>query len=128
MNKKTPVVGDAIQHRCRKCGKTTQHQILAMGEELPSLIQCATCQHVITPRKLPSRPPVDRKKPEREAWAAMSAEMDSSKATAYSMATPCKIKTLIDHPVFGLGVVQRPCGPQKMIVLFADGEKTMRCR
>ena len=39
-----------------------------------------------------------------------------------------KTKSLVNHPVFGLGLVQRLSGLQKMVVLFADGEKVMRCK
>jgi hypothetical protein len=34
----------------------------------------------------------------------------------------------MNHPVFGLGVVQRVVGTRKIEVLFEDGKKTMRCR
>jgi hypothetical protein len=54
--------------------------------------------------------------------------MNGSEATNYSMTTACKLKSLIRHPLFGLGLVQRVIGPQKVEVLFADGKKTMRCK
>lgn len=54
--------------------------------------------------------------------------MDSAKAKAYSMTDAYKLNSLIDHPVFGLGIVQRIIGSQKIEVLFEDGRKTMRCQ
>ncbi|MDX2478966.1 MAG: hypothetical protein QNK24_01365 [Desulfuromusa sp.] len=39
-----------------------------------------------------------------------------------------KLNALINHPVFGLGLVQRVIGSQKVEVLFEDGKKTMRCQ
>jgi hypothetical protein len=46
----------------------------------------------------------------------------------YSMTAAYKVKSLVNHSVFGLGLVQRLSGLQKMVVLFADGEKVMRCK
>jgi len=44
------------------------------------------------------------------------------------MTATYKVKSLIAHPVFGLGQVQRVAGPQKIEVLFEDGLKMMRCK
>jgi hypothetical protein len=54
--------------------------------------------------------------------------MNLAKAVDYSMAEAYKVNTLISHPQFGIGVVQRVVGPQKIEVLFEDGRKTMRCQ
>ena len=44
------------------------------------------------------------------------------------MTAAYKVKALINHSVFGLGIVQRVLGSQKVAVLFEDGQKTMRCK
>jgi hypothetical protein len=54
--------------------------------------------------------------------------MNLAKATDYSMTATYKVKALINHPVFGVGLVQRVVGSQKVEVLFEDGRKTMRCK
>jgi hypothetical protein len=54
--------------------------------------------------------------------------MDISRAQDYSMTGAYKTKALVNHPLFGLGLVQKMTGLQKMVVLFADGEKVMRCK
>ncbi len=124
----TLAIGDPIQARCSKCRKTTKHTILSMNEERPGQVQCGTCQHTSVARKPVDRRPVDPKKSEREAWAALRPGMDSIRAMDYSMTGAYKAKALVNHPVFGLGLVQRLAGLQKMVVLFADGEKVMRCK
>ena len=58
----------------------------------------------------------------------MQLETNSSRATDYSMTAPLKAQAVINHPVFGIGLVQRVTGPQKVEVIFAEGKKVMRCR
>jgi hypothetical protein len=128
MSSKTPAIGDSIQARCSKCRKITGHTIVAMTEELPIEVQCGKCQHKSAARKPADRRPVDPSKSAREEWAAKRPEMDISRAQDYSMTGAYKTKALVNHPVFGLGLVQRLSGLQKMVVLFADGEKVMRCK
>jgi hypothetical protein len=53
--------------------------------------------------------------------------MNSDAARDYSMTGAYKVKSLINHPVFGLGLVQRVVGERKVEVLFEEGKKTMRC-
>lgn len=128
MRSKTKAIGDPIQSRCPKCRKTTTHTIVAVAGELPNQIQCNSCQHTSVARKPVDRRPVDTDKAARETWAALRPGMDTTQAIGYSMTTAYKVKSLINHPMFGFGQVQRLAGLQKMVVLFADGEKVMRCK
>lgn len=130
MSSKPLVIGDSIQARCTKCRKITGHIVITMSEEYPTEVQCSKCQHrhASTAKKPVVRRPVDPKKGEREEWAALRPGMDSARATDYSMTSAYKVKALVNHPVFGLGLVKRMAGQQKMSVLFADGEKIMRCQ
>lgn len=128
MSSKTPALGDTIQARCSKCRKTTPQTIIVMGEEHPAEVQCNKCNHIGAARKPVVRAAPDPKKSEREEWAALQPGMDTSRAIDYSMTASYKVKALVKHPVFGLGLVQKVTGLQKMVVLFADGEKVMRCQ
>jgi hypothetical protein len=71
---------------------------------------------------------VNPKDTERKEWEVLRPNMNSEKATDYSMTDAYKVKALINHPLFGLGLVQRVVGSQKVEVLFEDGKKTMRCK
>jgi hypothetical protein len=71
---------------------------------------------------------IEPKEVERKEWEVLRPSMNSAKATDYSMTSAYKVKDLINHPVFGLGLVQRVVGLQKVEVLFEDGKKTMRCK
>lgn len=128
MSSKTPTIGGTIQVRCEKCRKTTNHTIVAMGEEHPTEVRCDKCKHLSAPKKTVARRSTDPKKSEQDEWTALRPDMDSARARDYSMTESYKAKSLVNHPVFGLGLVQRQAGPQKMAVLFADGEKIMRCQ
>lgn len=128
MNMTTLATGDPLQVRCSKCRKITSHIIVAMADGQPSVVQCNSCTHTSAARRSGERRSADPKKPERDEWAALRPEMDSSRAADYSMTAAYKVKSLVNHPVFGLGLVQRSAGAQKMVVLFADGEKIMRCK
>ena len=128
MPSKNPTTGDPIQARCTKCRKITTHTIVTMAEDLPATVQCGKCQHTSAARKPVDRRVVDPKKSAREEWANLRPDMDISRAQDYCMTGAFKIKSLVNHPVFGLGLVQKLSGLQKMVVLFADGEKVMRCK
>ncbi len=134
MQSKPLLAGDPIEARCTKCRKNTDHLIITIDDESPVKVQCKTCnrQHKYRPPTQPKKPGVrlalQNKEAERKEWELLRPKMNSSNASDYSMTAPYKIKALINHPLFGLGQVQRVLGSQKVAVLFEDGLKTMRCK
>lgn len=128
------MVGDQIEGRCTKCRKNTSHKIMTLDEDAPADVQCTVCsrEHKYRKPTVPKKPAVRRtvnpQDAERKEWKTLQPNMNSAKAMDYSMNTAYKVKSLINHPVFGLGIVQRVAGPQKVEVLFEDGKKTMRCK
>ncbi len=127
-------IGDPIEARCTKCRQNTNHIIITLEENAPVKVQCNSCtrQHKYrpptVPKKAATRQATKPKDVERKEWETLKSSMDSAKAKAYSMTDAYKLNSLIDHPVFGLGIVQRIIGSQKIEVLFEDGRKTMRCQ
>lgn len=126
--------GAQIEARCTKCRKNTDHLVVTLTEEGPDEVQCIGCsrQHKYRPPTAAKKPAVRRsvnpKETERKEWEVLRPNMNSEKATDYSMTDAYKVKALINHPLFGLGLVQRVVGSQKVEVLFEDGKKTMRCK
>jgi hypothetical protein len=125
-------VGDAIKGRCTKCRKNTDHLILTLADENPAEVQCDACgrRHKYRPPTL-AKPPATRRggdpqESERKEWESLRPSMNSAVARDYSMTDAYKVKALINHPIFGLGLVQRVVGTRKVEVLFEDGRKTMR--
>lgn len=127
MSNKTLAIGEPIQTRCTKCRKITDHIIVAMFDDRPSEVQCNTCKTTSPAKKPAVRRIADPKKSERDEWATLRPGMDTTRAKDYSMTTTYRAKNLVNHPIFGLGLVKKVTGPHKMAVLFADGQKIMRC-
>jgi hypothetical protein len=137
--------GNTIEARCTRCRTVLNHTIVAMVEERVVRIECNTCHgvHNYHPEKadkvaapgssLPKKAPVSRttkKEPgaaDREEWASLRPAMNEERAIAYDMSREYRVKNLVAHTVFGLGVVQRVIRPDKMEVLFQGGKKLLRC-
>lgn len=133
MSQNPAIPTDPVEARCASCRKLTSHTHVATEAAAPQL-QCGVCNRQ---RKLPlaaqAKKPAPRRTAdpvaeERKEWAALAPDMNDSAATNYSMTSACKLKALVKHPQFGLGLVQRVIGPHKVEILFADGKKTMRCK
>lgn len=129
----TLAAGDPIESRCTKCRKITNHIIVAMAEDVPAKVQCNTCsgQHKYRPttvRKKPApRRTADPAIAEQQEWLQLQSEIEARAAIAYTMQTTFKVGSVMQHPTFGLGLVQGSPGPQKVEVLFEDGKRKLRC-
>lgn len=127
------VAGDPIEARCTKCRANNPHVIITMAEVVPAKVQCDICsrQHKYRPPSAPKKPAVrrvvDPKVAERKEWETLRPEMNTKDAKVYAMTGSYKVNSLINHTAFGIGLVQRIAGTQKIEVLFEDGKKLMRC-
>jgi hypothetical protein len=137
--------GDIIESQCTRCRTVTNHTIVAMVGERVARVQCNTCDGVHNykdpkPAKAPAgrtaapkkaaAPRTSRKDPgaaEREEWAALRPGMQREQAKAYDMNGSYKVKELVQHPLFGLGLVQR-VEAKKVEILFEGGKKLLRCQ
>lgn len=134
MQTNTLSAGDAIEARCTKCRKNTKHMIIAMANEGPVKVKCDICdrQHDYRPPTLAKSPArkgaAKSKDADQREWETLRPGMNPAEAKNYSMNATYKVNSLINHPVFGLGLVMRVSGPQKIEVLFENGKKTMRCK
>ena len=137
--------GDTIEARCTRCRTVLNHTIVAMVEERVVRVECNTCRGVhnyyqekaakspvaaTAVRKKAATPRAARKEPgaaDREEWESLRPTMDKERALAYDMSGKYRVNGLVDHAVFGLGVVKRVIRPDKMEVLFQVGKKLLRC-
>lgn len=100
------------------------------------------CTITIRQRKTKCRPPVNpagmwrflhvkqEKEPEaadREEWESLLSTMQREKAIAYDMNGKYRLNDLVEHTVFGVGIVKLLIRPNKMQVLFQGGKKLLRC-
>lgn len=134
MEKKPLSVGSQIEARCPKCRKVLNHTLVALLAESPARVKCNSCggEHTYkdpaasVPRKSP-RKKADPEAAQRLEWETLEPDMNRSGAIDYTMSGRFAVGGLINHPVFGLGLVQQAAGPSKIWVLFHDGKKLMRC-
>ena len=136
--------GDSIESRCTKCREVLNHTIVAMVEGKIVRVKCDTCggmhnyravvaktaatksttaRKAATPRAAKMEPGVA----DREEWEALRPAMNVDRAITYSMVGKFRVRDLVDHSTFGLGVVKLLPGPNKMQVLFQEGKKLLRC-
>lgn len=145
MSSKILSAGDFIEARCTRCRTLMNHTIIAMVGDRVARVQCNTCGGMhnyreekaaktpaarTTGPKTPATPRAGRKDPgaaDRDAWAAMRPNLHREKAKAYDMNGSYKVKDLVEHPLFGLGVVMR-VEANKAEILFEGGKKLLRCQ
>lgn len=150
MNTRKLSAGDIIDARCTRCKEVLNHRIVAMVEEKIVRVECNTCggahgyypppaeKTAKAPKKSaagssPKSPasPRSRKDPaeaDRDEWAALRPNMETERAVAYEMDGKFRMNSLVNHSVFGIGVVKQIIPPNKMQVLFQDGKKLLRCQ
>jgi hypothetical protein len=137
--------GDHVDARCTRCKEITNHTIIAMVEEKPARVRCNTCggdHNYRPPRqakaatnkvakgpKAPRRTAADRKREAlQEEWKDAAGQADAGLAVVYNMERSFRLNDLVDHPVFGVGVVKELFKPNKVEILFASGTKALRCK
>lgn len=145
MSSKKLSAGDVIEAQCTRCRALMNHTIVAMVGERVVRVQCNTCDGVhnykeakparvsaerSTNPKQAAAPRASRKDPgaaDRAEWIALRPGMQRERAKAYAMNGIYKVKDLVEHPLFGLGVVQRVVA-NKVEILFEQGRKLLRCQ
>ena len=134
MQSETLSQGDKIEARCTKCRKNSPHLIVSLSDGQPEQVQCQVCdrQHKFRPptkvRSVSLKLASEKRAAENEKWEQVNLDSKTTNAKAYSMDMGYKVDTLINHPSFGVGVVQRLAGVRKMEVLFEKGTKILRCK
>jgi hypothetical protein len=138
--------GDIIEARCTKCRAVLNHRIVAMVADKVVRVECNTCGgvHNYYPagegKKTPSAGVSARAKEtspgktrgtsatkDREEWEGLIPAMNSGRAVPYDMNGKYQVNDIIEHPVFGMGVVKIVVKPNKMEVIFREGKKLLRC-
>lgn len=133
-----PKVGGDTLSWCGKCRLELAHVIVAMVDKKPARVQCKTCkaQHGYkrvggaepaakrTPRAASAEP---KKTTVRAAvyWEEKVAKLSAKVPRRYAVNERFDATDLVEHPTFGLGVVESVRGDGKIVVLFRDGEKTL---
>ncbi|GAC1548283.1 MAG: hypothetical protein NVS2B9_15180 [Myxococcales bacterium] len=122
-------VGGDIDAQCTKCKMVLGHTILAMVGNKPARVRCNTCDGEHNYRGTQANPPkkgtwqpkaVERAKPVVTSWEALIAAKDASRARRYSARELFATDELLEHPTFGLGLVQLVRGDKIQVAFKAD--------
>jgi hypothetical protein len=146
MSMKKLSAGDNIEAHCTRCRSVLNHTIVAMVGERVVRVECNTCRGMhnysgvkttVAPaprtsnRKIAAVSGKAKKEPgraEREEWESLRAAVEGKPVRAYDMNGKFRANDLVEHDVFGLGIVQLVTGPNKMNVIFQSGKKLLRCQ
>ena len=146
MTAKKLSAGDNIEARCTRCRTVLNHTIVAKVGERVVRVECNTCHGMhnysgaktaaapvphSSSQKNPAGSGKAKKEPgraEREEWESLRAAMEGKPVRAYDMNGKYRANDLVEHEVFGLGIVLLVVGPNKMKVIFQSGKKLLRCQ
>jgi hypothetical protein len=124
-------VGSDVDAFCTRCKMELGHTVLAMVGNKPARVRCNTCQgeHAFRgspePRKGSWVPASERAaKPAVTSWEALLQKKDLSRARRYSAKDRYEPDEVLEHPVFGIGLVQEVRG-DKISVAFKADVKTL---
>lgn len=133
--------GSELDSRCLKCKDVTNHTVIAMVDGKIAKVECNICggRHNYRPDKPESEGTAKRKAARAVTIAnarlaktealfdELVAGRDRSKALAYSITGIYKEGDLLEHPIFGLGVISETVMPNKIEVLFQLESKLLIC-
>ena len=133
--------GSEIDSRCLKCKEVTNHTVFAMVDGKVAKVECNVCggRHNYRPEK-PVSEAASKRKATRAASIAkaklveaealyneMLAGRKTSQAIPYGMNDTFKEGDLLNHPMFGLGIVTETIMPDKIEVMFRQQTKLLIC-
>jgi len=125
-------VGGDIDAWCTRCKMSLGHTILAMVGGRPARVRCNTCQGehnfrgdgAAEPRKGSWEPRETRERKQAKAsvtsWEALLSGKDLARARKYSAKEKYAPDEVIQHPSFGIGLVQEVRGDKIQVAFKAD--------
>ena len=124
--------GDDIDAYCSKCKLVLAHVIIAMRGTKPARCECKTCNAVHAYKKEAPSPKKTSGARATRAATARQGEYDRviegrdlSQAVKYKISQEFSEEDVLDHAVFGLGVVVRTLSDKKIEVVFQMGTKVL---
>ncbi|OGQ77538.1 MAG: hypothetical protein A2289_08140 [Deltaproteobacteria bacterium RIFOXYA12_FULL_58_15] len=134
----SPAPGREVDSYCGSCKLELAHVIVAMDGSRIAKVQCNTCRKThshrgqqatnnttTTAKTKPSPTRKTKSNLTHSEYDRLIGGRDISRATPYKITTCFTEKHVIDHPKFGLGVVIRILGDDKVEVGFPSGVKVL---
>ena len=133
--------GDEVDSKCTKCKMVLAHTILAMVGTKIAKVRCNTCNgaHTYRPPPSASEASAARRRAEKKAIVADAEKqrstasefegiikgVDATAAAAYSASMGLELNQVIEHSIFGLGVVTELREGNKAHIAFRDGGRIL---
>ncbi len=130
---------DEVVHFCTKCKMDLNHRITRVEAGKPKRVLCLTCNTERSYRdrsrpsgkkegKAPKRSPsADASKGAQEMEWRNKINRGERVPKPYDMEQPYDLDDLVEHKLFGIGLVVERIPPDKAQIYFPDGLKTMKC-
>lgn len=138
LSSKTLEVGTEVEALCTKCKNATTHVVSVIKNDEIARVMCKACltTHRYRPiteiikKKLAKLKKIKKTKEasqtrESRKWNKLLEQADASKAVSYRMGISYTENDVIQHDMFGLGVVVKILDASKMSVVFSTGVKNM---
>jgi len=133
-----PKVGGDILSYCTRCKMELAHVVASMIDTRPAKVICKTCrsQHNHRTGEPVSRTPSAGRSAGRpaapksvvrvaEMWEKALVDTKASVPFPYSPQSSFKKGDVVEHPKFGMGIIQDVKSNGKMTVLFRDAERVL---
>ena len=125
-------VGKEITSWCTKCREMREHVIAIIDDNRPKRVVCKTCQgnHLYRPQPPKSRTKSAKKSAqavETMEWEDLMAAADLDKVQPFRITKPFAVGDVMNHKVFGIGIVIREVDDQKIHVSFQDEIRLLAC-
>lgn len=128
-------VGADVESLCRKCGDVWHVVVAKVGERIAK-VQCKECGglHRYRPTDGSKAAPVRRKSTMKRAKGSSPVQKIEQPIVEPDLSKPIRPYSIrdtfapgerIDHPTFGIGVVEVSSEPGKMTVFFPQGQKIL---
>ena len=140
--------GAEVDSHCLKCKGLTNHTIIALVEDKIAKVQCNVCgaRHNYRPAKIakevkttavtrkdgkiisPRAPKAVKKTKKETVYEKLLVGRNLDEAIPYTMTTTFSQNDLVDHPMFGIGIVTATIQPDKIELTFKEGTKKFICQ
>jgi len=136
-----PSVGKEILNYCSKCDLNLSALIVSMLGAEVSKVMCKTCKTTRrykdpkggatspSKRKAAGKSSTPRTKRTvlsfQEVWREALETAGNPEPKPYSIRTAFDLGQVIEHPTFGVGIIQKRLHPDKIQVIFQDDERTL---
>ena len=129
-------VGGDLKMRCSRCDLDLTHTIIAMAGGQPARVRCNTCKsernyRAPKPEILTSRRIVRDARPKisDEGFYNQKLKENAMKSDKpYRIDLELTAHDIVDHKVFGRGIVLKTIPPDRAEILFKDQTRVLVCK